>query len=165
MDDRTENEWRAALQQRGKEWVMSQLRTRPGRPDDAVYDVVFEAPYPTRAFCVQWCAEQDNKLFRLSWHTYTAIAILLLVVVCFWQAVGSWNEHALMAARHLDASLHAAPDQVGSTPSDFSVAIPNANPLSVSDGSSSGSSSTRSTPPSLCSYLTYNTTRCPPQQR
>jgi hypothetical protein len=172
MDDRTETAWRAGLQQRGKEWVLSELRTRPGRADDVVYDVVFEAPYPTRAFCVQWCAEQDNKIFRLSWHSYAAIAMLLLVIVCFFQAVGSWNAHELSVSRHPGAPLAVAPDRVGSGQSDFSVAIPGSQSTQASDGSSAsssgiGSSSTTSTssrPPSLCGYINYDTTRCPPVQ-
>jgi hypothetical protein len=176
MDDRTETTWRSALQQRGKEWVQSQLRMRPGRPDDFVYDVVFEAPYPTRAFCMRWCAEEDNKLFRMSWHNYVAIFMLLLFIVCFCQAVGSWKEHELVAARHLDAPLQVAPDRVGSSAPDFSGGtsamgsafggIGSSNSSSSASGrsSTSSSSSTSGQPPSLCSYITYDTTRCPAQQ-
>lgn len=167
MDDRTETAWRAALQQRGREWVVSQLRTRPGRPDDIVYDVVYEAPYPTRAFCVQWCAEQDNKIVRLSWHTYAAIFMLLLVIVCFWQAVGGWKSHELTIARQQNAVLAVAPDKVGSSPPNVDVSIP--NPYSQSGGtsgsSSTGASSGSGNPPSLCSYISYDTSRCPPRQR
>lgn len=163
MDDRTETAWRAALQQRGREWVVSQLRTRPGRPDDIVYDVVFEAPYPTRAFCMQWCAEQDNRIFRLSWHSYAAIFMLLLVIVCFWQAAGSWTSHELAVARQQSAAPPAAPDKLGSSPSSVDVGIPNSNPQSAS--TSSGASGSSVSPPSLCNYITYDTLRCPPRQR
>lgn len=171
MDNLTETAWRAALQERGKDWVLSELRTRPGRPDDVVYDVVFEAPYPTRAFCVRWCAEQDNKLFRMSWHSYAAIAMLLLFVVCFCQAVGSWNHRELALSRHQDAPLAVEPAPVGSSGSDFSAAIPGSQSTPASGSSSSGMSSSdsgssnSSSPSSLCSYITYDTMRCPPRQR
>lgn len=164
MEDRTETAWREALQQRGKEWVVSQLRTRPGRPDDVVYDVVFEAPYPTRSFCVRWCAEQDNKIVRLSWPIYAAVFMLLLVIVCFWQAIGSWKAHELMAARHQSQSapLPVAQDKAGSSAPNVDVGTPNSHSQSGSPGASSNSSST---PPSLCNYITYDTLRCPPRQR
>jgi hypothetical protein len=171
MDDRTEIAWREALQQRGREWVVAQLRTRPGRPDDVVQDIVFEAPYPTRAFCVQWCAEQDNKIVRLSWHTYAAIFMLLLVIVCFWQAAAGWNNHELAVARQQGAPLSVTPDQVGSGPPTVNVAIPNdysqsagtggAGPSAPSSTSVSGSGS----PPSLCNYISYDTARCPARQQ
>jgi len=167
MDDRMEIAWRAALQERGKEWVVSQLRTRPGRPDDIVYDVVFEAPYPTRAFCVQWCAEQDNKIFRLSWHVYAATFMLLLVIVCCWQAVGGWNNHELSVARQQSQSvpLPVAPAQIGSSSPSVDVGIPGTDSQSGSSSSlSSTSASGSSSPPSLCSYISYDTTRCPAQQ-
>jgi hypothetical protein len=174
MDDQTETAWRVALQQRGKEWVLSELRTRPGRPDDVVYDIVFEAPYPTRDFCARWCAQQDNKLFRMSWPSYAAIAMLLLFIVCFCQAVGSWNARELAIARHLDAPLPAEPSRVGSSGSDFSAAIPGSQSTPAGSGaatsssgnsSSSSSSSGSSSPPLLCGYITYDTMRCPPRQR
>ena len=170
MDDRTETVWRAGLQERGKEWVLSELRTRPGRPDDVIYDVVFEAPYPTRAFCVQWCAEQDNKLFSMSWHSYAAIAMLLLFVVCFCQAVASWNHHELALARQQVAPPAEEPAPVGSSASDVGAANPDSQSTPSSGSSSSSSSSSdngsgsTSSPSSLCSYITYDTTRCPPRQ-
>jgi hypothetical protein len=163
MEDRTETAWREALQQRGKEWVVSQLRTRPGRSDDIVYDVVFEAPYPTRAFCVRWCAEQDNKIFRLSWHSYAAIFMLLLVIVCFWQAIGGWKNHELTTARQQSQSapLPVAQDKAGSSAPNVDVGTPN----SSSQSGRSGASSSSGSPPSLCNYITYDTMRCPPRQR
>jgi len=169
MYDQTETAWRAGLQQRGKDWVLSELHTRPGRPDDVVYDVVFEAPYPTRAFCVQWCAEQDNKLFRMSWHSYAAIAMLLLFIVCFMQALGGWNARERAVARNLNAPTAVEPAPVGSGGSDVSAAIPDSQSTPASGSSSSSMSSSdsgsSSSPSSLCSYITYDTTRCPPRQR
>lgn len=137
---------------------MAQLRARPGRPEDVVYDVVFEAPYPTRAFCHSWCGEQDNRIFRLSWHTYAAIAMLLLFIVCFCQAVASWNDHALLASRKSDAPMSAEPQRVATGAPNLSDAIP--NPYATPNSGSSSSNS----PPSLCNYITYGTAQCPQAQ-
>jgi hypothetical protein len=156
MDALTELAWRDALRAKGKEWVASELRTRPGRPDDVLFDVVFEPPFPTRAFCEQWCAEQDNRIFRMSWQSYAAIAALVLFIICFWQAVGRWNDHALVAARENYAPAAVQPERTGGSGSDFSVSLP--QPYSPPNSSSSSASTT---PPSLCSYITYDTTRCP----
>jgi hypothetical protein len=139
---------------------VSELRRRPGRADDALLDVVFEPPYPTRSFCEQWCAEQDNKIIHLSWHTLAAIAALVLFVVCSLKAIGSWNDRALVDARENYAPLAAAPERTGGSGSDFSVSLP--KPYSPSGSDSSAASTT---PPSLCSYITYDTTRCPAVQR
>jgi hypothetical protein len=160
MDDLTEIAWRKALRERGTEWVMAQLRTRPGRPEDVVFDVVFEPPYPTRGFCQSWCGEQDNRIFRFSWHTLAAIAMLLLFIICFCQAVASWNDHELIAARDSAAPMSASPPRAArGGGSNFSDTIPNSY---ASPGSGSSSSSS---PPSLCSYITYNTAQCPQVQR
>jgi hypothetical protein len=159
MDALTEIAWRDALRAKGKEWVTSELRTRPGRPDDVLLDIVFEPPYPSRAFCEQWCAEQDNKIIHLSWQSYAAIATLVLFVVCFCQAVGSWNDHALVAARENYAPAPVQSERTGGNGSDFSVSLP--KPYAAPDGSSSSASTN---PPSLCSYINYATTRCPAQR-
>ena len=55
----SETVWRAALMARGKDWVMAELRRRPGGPGDAVYDVL-RSPLPTREFCQRWCAERGK---------------------------------------------------------------------------------------------------------
>ena len=158
MDALTELAWRNALKAKGREWVTSELRARPGRPDDALLDVVFEPPYPPRSFCEQWCAEQDNHIFHVSWHTLAAIAALVLFIICFWKAVGSWNYRELETAIENHSPAPVQPERTVSSGSDFSVSIP--KPYSPSDG---GSSTTSSNPPSLCSYMTYDTARCPPR--
>jgi len=42
MDEHIEGVWRKALQVKGKEWVLAELRRRSGQPGDALLDVVFE---------------------------------------------------------------------------------------------------------------------------
>ncbi len=73
--------WRTALQARGRDWVLSELNTRPGQPDDLLYDVVFEPPYPTREFCQRWCVEDDNTFLRLSTSTKAALCALVLFIL------------------------------------------------------------------------------------
>jgi hypothetical protein len=70
---------------------MAELKTRAGRPEDVVLDVVYEAPYPTREFCQRWCAERDNRLFHLSGHTKAVLIALLLLTAFGIKAVVSWN--------------------------------------------------------------------------
>src|SRR5579863_3841211 len=88
-----EETWRKALHARGTEWVQAELRRRPGRPEDTLYDVVFEEPYPTRQFCLNWCAEQDNRLFRFSGTTIAALGVFVLFVVCSFKAFQATSEH------------------------------------------------------------------------
>ena len=92
MADGSEAVWRTALMAKGKDWVSAELRRRPGQPGDAVYDVVFEDPLPTREFCQRWCAEEENRLVRFSWEKVAAIVFLVLTIVCAVGAVKSWND-------------------------------------------------------------------------
>ena len=92
MEYGIETVWRKGLQARGKEWVLSELHRRPGQPDDVLYDVVFKEPYPTRAFCFQWCAEEENTVFRMSWHTYATLIVLALLIVSILKGISAWND-------------------------------------------------------------------------
>ena len=92
MEYGAEEVWRKGLQARGKEWVLSELRRRPGQPEDVLYDVVFKEPYPTRAFCFQWCAEEENRVFRMSWHTYATIIAMVLLIVSILKGMSAWND-------------------------------------------------------------------------
>ena len=69
MDEQTEAVWRKALQARGKDWVMSELHRRPGLPEDALYDVVFKEPYPSRATIVAELMGEDT-LVEIVTHTH-----------------------------------------------------------------------------------------------
>ena len=167
MDEQTEAAWRKALKVRGKDWVMAELHAKPGRPDDTLYDVVFEEPYPTRQFCFQWCAEQENKVFRMSWQNYAAIFALILFLVSTIKAIESWDS----AAFELKANqtLNAKSGSLGAggpvrQPRGGADAMSNDIPTYSSSGggaSSSGSaSSAQKSPPGICDYATYNTARC-----
>jgi len=86
-----EMDWRRALDAKGRDWVMAELKRRAGRPNDVVLDVVFSEPYPTRAFCERWCAEQDNRMFHLSGHAIAIIVASILLFAFAIKAVVSWN--------------------------------------------------------------------------
>lgn len=79
MSDMEEAVWRAALAARGRDWVARELKTRRGLPNDPVLDVVFEAPMPSRTFCQNWVAEQENRLFVFS--PAMVVGIILAVVI------------------------------------------------------------------------------------
>jgi hypothetical protein len=44
-------------------------------------DVVYEEPYPTRAFCQRWCVEQEDKMGRPSPGTVVVVLILVIVMI------------------------------------------------------------------------------------
>ena len=107
MADGSETVWRNALIAKGKDWVAAELRRRPGRPGDAVYDIVFEEPLPTREFCQRWCAEEENRLVRYSWEKVAALIFLILTIVCAVGAVKSWNETPPQQGRSAAATKSA----------------------------------------------------------
>jgi hypothetical protein len=187
MDDfDTEAVWRKALQARGKDWVVAELHRRPGQPKDPLYDVVFKEPFPTRAFCFQWCGEEENKYFRMSWHTYATIIALALLIVSILKGISAWNDEAaslqtLQAQTTAGAVGGAGKGAGGSTltndipsmstspstiitSSGTTLSSPGTT-VSGSGTTSSGSALTtgQSTPASICGYITYASPRCPQQ--
>ena len=147
--------WRKALQARGREWVAAELKRLPGQPRDRLLEVVFEEPHPTREFCQQWCAEEENH-FHLSWSTVAAGALLVIVVVCLMHAVSSrhtqeMTQQMLVAAQ---AAFAAAPGSA--------VQPPPTNDVPTPATSSSGTSLTTTSLPSLCAYQSFPTAECPP---
>ena len=158
MADGSETVWRAALMARGKDWVMAELRRRPGRPGDAVYDVVFEDPLPTREFCQRWCAEEENRLVRFSWEKVAALVFLVLTIVCAVGAVKSWNDTPPQS--RTAAATNSAPQ---ASPARGSNQITNDVPGSTSQRAAK-SSAVGNSPPPLCAYQTYETAECKTQK-
>lgn len=166
-----ETAWRKALEARGKDWVMAELRRRPGRPQDVVYDIVFEQPYPTREFCEQWCIEQDNKLFHVSLQLFVMIGIAAVAVVC-----GCFGVAGILSPQVPASALpmSATAGQGGSL--GYARSVPSGTIYSTSQqgaGSQSGSyssfgsnaaSSMRTRLPSVCDYQTYQTAECKTQR-
>jgi hypothetical protein len=92
MSGKDEMVWRAALERKGADWVTHELQKRRGQPWDAILEVVFVEPHPTREFCQRWCAEQENRGFSMSPTTIGIIAATVLVVVFLTMAVSSFEK-------------------------------------------------------------------------
>ncbi len=91
MDRATEERWRAALKAKGMDVVQVELDLRPGRPEDLVYNVVDEPPYPTRAFCQNWCRGAPPPKFGPSGPTAMIVIMSVLIVVCVIRAITSYS--------------------------------------------------------------------------
>jgi hypothetical protein len=103
--------WRAALRAKGRDWVMAELNLRAGRPEDPVYDIVHEAPYPTRAFCQRWCAEEDNKGVRLAGTTKAALVAFVLCTIFLAMAIRGFTGTEAMNLRAGARSSAASADR------------------------------------------------------
>jgi hypothetical protein len=87
----TEANWRKAMDAKGRDWVEAKLKGRTGQPNDAVLDIVFEEPHPTREFCQRWSAEQDNRMFHMSGHTKAILIALVVLIVFGVKSINSWE--------------------------------------------------------------------------
>lgn len=150
MNEFVEIAWREALKAKGKDWVRAELQRRPGQPQDVVYDIVFEEPLPTRDFCLQWCAEEENKLFHISWHTLAALIALFITVCCGVAAVNSLNSQRTPPSA-VAAAQAPAPRVMPSEP-------PNYGAANASGAHFAGESDHRL--PDICAYQTYQTDEC-----
>jgi len=84
-----EDAWREALRTKGRDWVLAELNTRPGLPQDPLLDVVYVQPFPTREFCQRWCVETDNQYLRLSGHTKGVLCGVLILGIFIAMAMHS----------------------------------------------------------------------------
>ena len=160
MNGESEAVWRKALEAKGRDWVMAELRRRPGQPGDVVFDIVFEEPLPTRAFCERWCAEEDNRI-RFPWPATVALVFLVLAILCGIQAAKNWNIPGPSNARPTAAAGPATIPPANSTTNSAisSTTTTSYTPNSPSSNSTS-TSPTHNTIPSVCSYATYQTAEC-----
>jgi hypothetical protein len=150
MSDSTEAAWREALEKRGRAWVTAKLQERPGRPDEIVYDVVFQAPYPTRSFCEFWCAAEDNKVLHFSGYSKAVLITSIVLFAFIAKAAISWNSMPPPQKQNYVHSGNAGDshgfDYIGSPLDPVDTAKP---ALAASSGQST-----------LCSYINYQTDRC-----
>jgi len=149
MDEYAEAAWREGLKARGKDWVKAELQKRPGQPSDVVYDIVFEEPLPTRDFCLQWCAEEENRLFHFSWQTCAALIAFFIAVCCCVAGVQGLNSQQYQTSAAPAAA--AAPRVMPSAPPNFGEAN--------SDGPHFAGESDQRVP-DICAYQTYQTDEC-----
>jgi hypothetical protein len=87
MSEMEEAVWREALAVRGRDWVVRELKTRPGMPNDPLLEVVFADPLPTRAFCRSWAAEQENRVFVFSPSMIVGLVLTVIIVASTTMAV------------------------------------------------------------------------------
>ena len=168
-----EEAWRKALEMRGTHWVKAELARLPGRPNDPLFDVVFVPPHPSRVFCQQWCAEEENRI-RVAPTAFLALVFLILAVLCVGRAVVGFSHIADSQA----AQAQAGSGAVARPPTGSIMSTPNASPGSPSavaagqssvgrqtgtqtTGSSpSGNTATSASLPSVCGYQSYASARC-----
>ncbi|HET7881207.1 MAG TPA: hypothetical protein VFL55_10005 [Acetobacteraceae bacterium] len=159
-----EEVWRRGLRARGKHWVMTELHRRAGRPDDALLEVVFEPPHPTRAFCQQWCAQEESRI-RVSPSLILALVLTAVVVICVGEAVTGWGNRA--TEQQMQANS-AARGSVAAAPARGAVGVTNDLPQPASAASSGTSQaaqpSLNNDPTSVCAYQTYATAACTVKQ-
>jgi hypothetical protein len=147
-----EKRWREALERRGKEWAQRTLNSRHGQAGDSVLDVVFVDPHPTREFVQCWCAEESNKMPKLSGTTIAAMVTFALLLIAARMAVSSLNN--TQQTQHDD----------GLTPYRTPVwtADIRTNPFpDPAPTVTSGPPSAATTLPATCAYATYPTAACP----
>jgi hypothetical protein len=64
----------------GRTAVEAELGRRSGFRAELIDDIGDEPPYPTREFCEQWCAAQDNMQFRFSLRMGIILTLIFGVV-------------------------------------------------------------------------------------
>jgi uncharacterized membrane protein YgcG len=157
-----EEHWRKALASRGKEAVKAELQMRPGPLDDVIYGIAYEAPFPNRAFCQQWCIEQDNKVFSFSWRLPVIVVGLLVFALGAFEVAEGLSDPRLgnLAAPHM-AYIPEQPVSGAGQPQSQGSSNPSAGSAASSMSSSGGSSSsTTSGSSGICSYVSYDTAQC-----
>jgi len=156
--------WRQGLRARGRDWVMAELHLRAGRPEDVLLEVVFEPPYPTRAFCRQWCAAEESKV-RVHPSLRLALVVAALAVICVGKAVTGWED--LAAEQEVEANL-AAPGPVAAPPAGDAVGVTNDIPAPVTTAPDSAvptvAPSLNADLSTICLYQSYASAACPAQQ-
>jgi hypothetical protein len=91
VDRATEERWCAALKEKGIDAVRVELDMRPGRATDVCYDIGDIPPYPTRAFCEEWCRGKPPRRMGLSGPSSMVVIMSILVVVCIIRAIGTFS--------------------------------------------------------------------------
>jgi len=132
------------------------LTRYPGRLQDPINDLPLEPPYPSREFCLNWCADEDNRSVASNFNTAVVLGLLALLMVSYASCtVSQLLGTSMDPARRTPIAM--TPTTAGATPggqAPMTSPPPGATftPYSgsASSGSgSSGSASTGSTSPSL----------------
>jgi hypothetical protein len=79
----------------GRTAVEAELGRRSGYPAELIDDIGDEPPYPTREFCEQWCAAQDNFPFQFSLRMGVILTLIFGVVASM---VMAHSDFAMLSA-------------------------------------------------------------------
>lgn len=142
-----EDRWAFALRSVGREELMARLTRYPGRLQDPINDLPLEPPYPSREFCLNWCADEENRSVASNFNTAVVLGLLGLMMVSF---------ATCTVSQLLGTSMDAASTQRNTTPPTPGSATPGSGSLAGQASSSppppgatftpySGSTSTGST--------------------
>src|SRR5271165_140885 len=117
MDRATQERWRLALEQKGLHVVRAELDMRPGRDSEPMYGIGDAPPYPTRAFCDQWCRGEYGNTPILSKSMGVAIFAGLAFIACIVQVIGG-HSHTEAFSAHQTTFVRAgrAPAPRGPAP-------------------------------------------------
>jgi hypothetical protein len=114
-----EDRWRTALTLVGADQIRTQLAQYPGRPTDPIWDLPLKPPYPSRAFCLEWCDESDARWFR----PYTRAIVALIVL-----AVTALSYASCTLSTFLGSPSSSVMPTI-STPSMYQPSLPQAGPV------------------------------------
>jgi hypothetical protein len=90
MDRATEERWHAALDAKGAAQILTELELTRGRPADPVFDVGDRPPYPTRAYCAQWCRNGGRPSARGAGAKVMGGMLILLLFASVVKTIDSW---------------------------------------------------------------------------
>jgi len=90
MDRATEERWHAALEAKGAARVLAELELTRGNPADPVFEIGDRPPYPTRAYCAQWCRNGGRPSARGAGAAMLGGALVLLLFASVVQTIESW---------------------------------------------------------------------------
>jgi hypothetical protein len=172
MSEIDEGKWRKGLAALGKEHVEGELRMGRGYPDEPIYGIVFEPPFPTRSFCEQWCTEQDGRIFSFSWRVPVSIGAFVVVALGSFIAIhglsnpkpGQFGDGITVPrpSINLSTDLSGAPRTQLYHPSTANTANSNTvTPTTMTPGTpTAGLAGAGANQSSVCAYATYDSAQC-----
>ncbi len=90
MDRATEERWDAALRAKGATRVLAELELTRGNPADPVFDVGDRPPYPTRAYCAQWCHNVGRPSPRRTGAAVMGGVLILVLFASIVRTIDNW---------------------------------------------------------------------------
>jgi hypothetical protein len=133
MDTEARERWCAALETKGKNTVRAELEMRPGHPSDLVFDVGTEPPYPTRAFCEQWCSGETAKSSGRGGYIFVVVALAVIIFICVGRSISGYRPPANPGLPQPMAAASAGGGGTGSASAGSSAALKNGSVVNTSE--------------------------------